>query len=646
MKRFAFNLLACFLLIISLCAFASAKDNWIQVRSKNFTLVGNANEREIRAVAAQLEQFREAFERLVNRGRRSSSVPVTVLVFKNDNSFKPFKPLYNGKPLDLAGYFQSGTDMNYIALTTEKRAENPYAVIFHEYVHLLVSDYASNTPLWFNEGVAEYYSTFDVGKGDREVKLGTPIANHVYLLRSRNLLPLGTLLATDGSSPLYNEGDKRSIFYAQSWALVHYLVLGKKSERRQKLGKYFGLLAAGKSIEESFRVAFETDFAAMEKELREYVRRDTYPVETFSLIEKLETSAEMQASPLTEGEAFAYLGDLLLHTNRLDAAEEYLQKALALNSESAAAHASLGMLRVRARRLDEAKEHLEKAATADTANFLAHYYYAYALSREGMDASQFIGEYKPETVKRMRAELEKAIKLAPNFPNSYHLLAFINLVTGENLDEAVRLLRRALAIAPGRAEFSYVLAQVYMRKGDFAQARRILEPIIKNNPDPQLRLHAERVMTSIAAMEERQTQARASENQTSTERANVASSTQNESGNPPPPPAPRAPRLIQPAASEQQKRGTLLSIECPAGNSAVLVVQTADGIVKFNIADLTRLKLVTYTTEISGEITCGKLKTPLNVVVTYRPAKEERKGFEGDAVAVEFLPKDWSENLQ
>ncbi len=628
MKRIIFNTLSCLLIIISLCASASAEETWTQVRSKNFSLVGNASEREIRKVAAQLEGFRNAFGRLYNRSRQDTAARVTVFVFKDDISFKPFKPLYNGRPAELAAYFQSGTDMNYIALTPEKRAEHPYAVVYHEYVHLLLSNNRSNAPLWFNEGLAEYYSTFDVD-GKRRVKIGTPVFGHARLLRESNILPLRTLLTVDGSSPFYKEADKRGIFYAQSWALVHYLIHGREGARFRKLQTYFDIVASGKPLEESFRAVFDTDFAGMENELGEYVRRAHYPTKIATFESELETDAQMQSARLTKAEALSHLGDLLLHINRLDAAEIYLREALALDPKSATAHVSLGVLRVRANRYDDAKEHLEKALALDAGNFLAHYHYAYVLSREGMDGDQFISEYRPETVGRMRTELAEAIKLAPDFPNSYYLLAFINLVTRENLDESIQLLRRAIAIAPDRTEFSFVLAQVFVRKSDFAQARRILEPLMQSNPDPHLRAQARRMMDSISIIEEWQAQTRIIENQQATERASVADN---------------MPMRVRPAAGEQQQRGALSAIECPAGNSAVLIVETTNGTRKFYVSNLTRLKFITYTKEIRREITCGALKTPLDAIITYRPAKEARKGFEGDAVAVEFLPNDWSES--
>jgi type I restriction-modification system DNA methylase subunit len=52
------------------------------VRTKNFLLVGNASEKDIRKVGLKLEQFREVFTRLFPTMRFNTPVPTTVIVFK------------------------------------------------------------------------------------------------------------------------------------------------------------------------------------------------------------------------------------------------------------------------------------------------------------------------------------------------------------------------------------------------------------------------------------------------------------------------------------------------------------------------------------------------------------------------------------
>src|SRR5437763_11634367 len=176
--------IAC-LLLVAFVTPASAKDSWTSVRSQNFFLVGNVSEKEIRQVATRLEQFRDVFIRLFSRAKFTSPVPTTVIVFKSMGSYKPFNPGNN------AGYFQKGQDVNYITLTTEA-SQNPFSVIYHEYVHLLVDNTNGNVPVWFNEGLAEYYSSFDIEE-DRKVHLGELIPYHLQTLREQKLLPLRTL---------------------------------------------------------------------------------------------------------------------------------------------------------------------------------------------------------------------------------------------------------------------------------------------------------------------------------------------------------------------------------------------------------------------------------------------------------------------
>ena len=165
-----------------------AKDNWLRVQTKNFTLVGNASEKDMRQVATKLEQFRDVFARLFSGAKFTSPVPTTVLVFKSKSSYKPFA-LPNA-----AGYFQKGEDVNYITLSTETYADNPLSIIYHEYVHLLMDNTAGNVPAWFNEGLAEYYSAFAIEE-DRKVHLGELIPYHLMTLREEKLLPLRKLFA-------------------------------------------------------------------------------------------------------------------------------------------------------------------------------------------------------------------------------------------------------------------------------------------------------------------------------------------------------------------------------------------------------------------------------------------------------------------
>ncbi|MEJ7618622.1 MAG: tetratricopeptide repeat protein [Pyrinomonadaceae bacterium] len=639
----------------------AAKDSWTRVQSSNFQLVGNASEKEIRKVGAKLEQFREVMRRLITKANFSTPVPSTVVVFKSDDSFKPYKPLYQGKAAPVGGYFQAGEDVNYIALATSTAAESPYRIIFHEYAHLLVNNNIRNVPAWFNEGLAEYYSTFEVAD-DRKAELGRVIPSHVFLLREK-WIPLRDLFAVDHASALYNERNKQSIFYAESWALVHYLLLGKQGQRQPQLGVFLGKLEAGASPDAAFQQAFGIDLPSFEKELRAYVNRSSYPTLVFTFGQKLEFDTNMQAAPISEAEAKTYLGDLLLHTNRLADGERHLREALTLDANLAQAHASLGMTLMRQNQADAARASLERAVSLNTSNYLAHYYYASALSQQAYGAGGLVTSFPPKDAERMRAELKKAIELRPDFPESYHLLAFISVVTGEQLDEAVSLLVRALKISPGRERYRTMLAQVYLRREDPQNARRILEPLARGAADEQQRNHAQGLLKRVETLEAYQAhvQANAQANARTTtarETSRPGLLAQAESSEPPVKEAEQATEVDQeavrkkveedtlrevlrrPAAGEQQFQGVLTRIECRP-RDVLLSFQAGARTIKLTSRKFEDVDFTTFTTETAGQISCGPRKLTNHVVVIYQPAPNARAQVDGEVISVSLVPKDF-----
>src|SRR5262249_7322022 len=421
-----------------------AKDVWLKAQSKHFMLIGDAREKEIRNAGMRLEQFREAFSQIFSQifspSVIDSSVPITVIVFNNDSAYMPFKPLHQGKPADVSGHFQSNGDVAFIALAAGRNGANPYAVIFHEYVHALTSGSALPAPLptWLSEGLAEYFSSFEVTGGGKKGRLGAAIASHARLLRERPLIPLETLLAVDQTSPFYVETDKKSLFYAESWALTHYLL--RPGGRRSQFRQFINALAQGKPADLSFKQAFQTGYATVEQELKNYIGQGVYPTEEVTFARQLGIKAEMKTAPLSEAEVQAYLGDMLWRIQRPVDGEAFLNRALSLDPGLALAHQSLGTLRLRQSRFAEARRHLRRAIESGSQDYLAHYYYALAIHREQVGESQYVSDLPEESVKEMRAALRLAGDLNPDFADTYRLLAFIDMVRGENLDEAVNLI--------------------------------------------------------------------------------------------------------------------------------------------------------------------------------------------------------------
>ncbi|HEU4710363.1 MAG TPA: tetratricopeptide repeat protein [Pyrinomonadaceae bacterium] len=637
MKRFVFSLAIafCFLTLVSQHSTVSAKDNWVSIRTKNFLMVGNANEKEVRKVALKLEQFREVFTKLFPHMTFNTPVPTTVIVFKDDHSYGPFKLNSNN-----AGYFQPGPDVNYIAVRSGTEPNDTFDIIFHEYTHLLVNNTFKKAPVWFNEGLAEYYSSFSI-TDDQKFGLGIALAHHVHFLRENRMLPLRTLFEVDHKSPYYNEGKKMSVLYAQSWALMHYLLIGTKGNV-EKLGKFLNLIAADVPTEKAFTEAFQTTYDQIEKELREYVRQSRYNYVKGHFERKLELDTTAEAKPLTDAEAQAYLGDLLLHSNRKDA-EQYLERALKLDPNLGIAHASMGMLRFREGKTDEARASLERAVAASSQNYLAHYYYAYTLSRRRPEETTT--SYTPEQLAKIREHLQRAIALRPDFPEPYSLLAFVSLVSGNGIEEAIASMKRVIASSPGRNDFVFMLAQLQMRNRDYKTARTLLEQVANSNADEDVRQPAARMLAQLDAYEKqleafKDAATKSGAKVTEMDNGDVVAVEQTTPTAPADPSTYLREVLRAPAAGETQLQATLVKIECDA-KGIVFVFQTPAALLRLSSTSFDGIELTTYSPDVKGQIACGPRKPENVVIICYVPGADKRAKTDGVLKSLEFVPADF-----
>lgn len=607
--------LACLAVVLS-AAPARAKDKWINLTTKNFNIISNADEGETRKLALKLEQFHYVFSKLFNLPA-VRAIPTTVMVFKSDGSFKPYKPLYNGKPSNVAGYFQPGQDENLIALDISANDQRPMSVIYHEYTHLLTSTTPREWPLWLKEGLAELYSSFDVK--DNKVTLGAPIDHHVFLLRENKFIPLQTLLSVHHESSIYNERDKQGIFYAESWALCHYFAFGDKMARRPQLIDFINQFHQGVEVNRAFAQAFKSDMAAVEKQLRSYVGNSLYTINVYTLA-STEGEKDISVRPVSDAEAQFYLGNLLARTNRLDEGEALFKQAIALDPEMPRSYEGLGFIATRRNKFDEAMEQFKQAATRGSKNHLAHYYYAEALQR------QAVGPLPQKLAQQIADELKISIKLMPGFAHAYYALGFLSLATGESLKEGAEFLKTALKIEPQNTNFALTLAQIQARMQDYAAAKKTLEPLLASDADPGVKTAAQSTMKMIEYYTRPNT---AGPTPDPVDRGTSGSVTTSESL-PAPPRLVRRPTLKFEGA--QSIRGVLVSIECKNGKWT-LVVNTATDLLRFAVSDKDKLEFYSQDPSFEGSVNCGSVNKI--AFIYFKPMAGQTK-FAGDAVAVEF----------
>lgn len=623
-------------------AAAFGKDEWLAVRSKNFYLIGNASEKDIRSVAARLEQFREVFRRIFDKVNFNSPVPTTVIVFKDANSYNPYKPVKKDGQIDknVDGYFLSAEDANYITLAVDGDINQAYETIFHEYTHFWIDNNVgkSSVPPWLNEGLAEYYQNLKI-ENDQKVILGSSQAEHLEVLSENKLIPFDTFFNTDNYTLTQQGSDGSGLFYAQSWALLHYLMQG--GGRSGQMYKFLDLVMSGKPSPEAFSEAFQTDYATMERELKKYIEQNTYNATEINFKNKLIFDVSMQSTPLSEADAKARLGNLLYYFDRLNEAEAHLRQALMLNPNSSQAHVSLGLVKMAQEKFDEAERHLEKAIQLDANNYLAHYHYARVLSRQGMSEFGFVSEYSPPLAAKMRESLKKAIALNPDFSQSYELYAFVSVVRKENIDEAIEYLNRALKIAPGNQHYLIRMAELLMWKEDFAAARKIAQTVAKTAAEPQLKVYAENALDRIndyegqmyAARNPRRNREQITDRIFTEEELRVL----------------REQGLIEslnmlvakPQKGEKRLLGSVTKIECQP-QAIYFTVKADNQTFRLKSETFETINLTAYSREMgNAKFGCGELKQQNLAVIVYRLADKNETKIAGELKSIEFVPTNF-----
>lgn len=458
MRRIFIVLLA--LLFAAAPALASSP-TWIEVRSPHFTVVTDAGAGQGRRTINQFEHMRLLFQKLFPNANVDPVAPIIVLAVKNKKEFQPLEPpAYLGKGrLELAGYFLRAPDKNYVLLRLDaENDQHPYATIYHEYTHLQIGDAIEWMPLWLNEGLAEFFQNTDIG--GNEARLGQPSPDNLLYLEQHRLIPLDVLFRVDANSPYYHEEQKGSVFYAESWALVHYLETSDFLNHTNHLGQYLELLARQQDPVTAAQTAFG-DLKKLQQTLQNYTERQSYTYFTLKLPPLNEEA--FTVTPITVSEAGAIRADFMAYIGRTTEAQALLQQVLAADPQSAQAHETMGYLAFRQRDLTDAKKWYTQAVALNSQSFTAQYYFG-ALSL--MDG---------ETGPQVEASLRAAIRLNNRFAPAYDALASMYGRRRQNLNEAHMLSLQAVQLEPGNIHYRMDSANILMEQQRYAEAVRVLE---------------------------------------------------------------------------------------------------------------------------------------------------------------------------
>jgi tetratricopeptide (TPR) repeat protein len=471
----------------------------MEVRSAHFRVATDSNEKQARRILDNFERMRWVFQTLFPKANADPADPIVVVGAKNGKVFQTMEPAaYLGKgALNLAGYFTSNQEKNYILLRLDADEENPFATVYHEFTHMQFRSAGTYMPLWLNEGVAEFFQNTEFM--DKTVRLGKPSTSDILYLRQQSLIPLQVLFKVDASSPYYHQEEKGSVFYAESWALTHMLFLQDRKNGTHRIDDYLGLMRQHADPVDAAEKTFGP-LKALQAALQNYIGANSYMVLQMNSAAAPVDESEWKVQSLSANQVDVLRGEVLSMVHREDEARQVLAGVLKADPKNARAMETMGEIEMRAGKRQEARKWFGEAMAADPNAFTAAYQFAVlAIEDQRVDN---------EVIEK---SLRSAIEANPKFAPAYDRLAAFYLMRKHDNQQALPLIQKAVELDPANVYYRLNDANVLMNQQRFAEAQVVLNAAMRaartQNELSMLRQQVERAQEAErarAAFEEEQ----------------------------------------------------------------------------------------------------------------------------------------------
>jgi len=633
---------------------AAEQSPWLEIHSAHYTVITDAGEKKGKEVALRFEQMRAVFATLLMKERLNEPVPLTILAFKNDKNYYQSAPLRQGQPIGVPGFFLPGEDQNFIVLNLFE--EESWRAVAHDFAHLLLNYNYPPAPGWFDEGLAEYFGSirvddtkYEIG-GDPELhsaftkdlpqnqhEVGNPPQSLTELLGGRAggqaWLSPPDLLTLKQDTSTYAEGTHHTLFYAQSWMTMHYLLHEKKLP---ETGTYFDLVENQHvPVEEAIQKAYGMTPAQFDQAVKDYFHSlaplflaldaskqpgsQTTSPQVYQFPEIVGPNDNVITSKVfPETDARAIADELEIRIpERHDAALQELQ-ALATAPDPAAArkadnkekekkkddkdnallvtvagneiaHRALAWDHLQRGEFDAAAEELGDAAALNQGDMWIRYYLSVLKYRISQARHTDI-----QGLPNMMQDLRAVLDWYPEFAGAYDLMAIARMEGGGPV-AAMQAERAAMQLSPRNQQYVYHLAEIYVEDKKWEAARALLERLIeqgKTSGDPQVAAAARERLGQLAteqkyglsaatAASARQLAKQSSPfdvlEQDAAKRAAAAQAAQSGTAD------------TRPAKYFQ---GRLVDVDCSQSPAAVLTVTSGGVVLKLRTADYKSLLLI------------------------------------------------------
>jgi tetratricopeptide (TPR) repeat protein len=347
--------------------------------------------------------------------------------------------------------------------------------LFHEYTHRFLEHSLGGSPYWFNEGMAEVFSTYyEEGKNGF---LGAPVKSHMALLWTigEKEFSLENLFSKRPDSFVEKGLKEMFLFYSQSWAFTHFCMYSGDFQYRDKLFLFVGQLMEEREASEAFQSVFRMSYEEFEEIMRKNWEKGEFALQKISL-EGVKKPPEIRFKKAKKNDvirmkAFA----AIIGNGELEFAHKALKKR-AKKSSDPQNWSLLGLSEYSEGDLDKASEYYQMAFSLIKSEKDVHP--AFYLEFAEVSIRKSIGENNKLSQKEAEFAfdlLSKAIRNGLNQASAFVAVSMIfNYVdNGEGVARS-EVLKGGLERYPSNYYIAYQLAGLKLQSGLLDEAMEIL----------------------------------------------------------------------------------------------------------------------------------------------------------------------------
>lgn len=577
--------------LLGVCVCAQTPARWRLTRSDHFELYSQASDANARSSLIWLEQLRGFY--LQKTGLTQESLPaVRVIGFRTARDYEPYR-------LDAASdaHYIGTETRDYIVMTAADAGQ--FGIAAHEYAHSFLRAAGLRFPPWFSEGLAEFFSTVNIGA--KGCTIGGDIPGRSQTLERQRWMPIAELVGLPADSSVRGNRDTAAVFYAESWALADMLVLSP--EYGPRFGALIAALAAGTPGAQALPSVYGKSLDQISRDLHGWMAAKRAPAALPGI--EVGDAAVGASEDVSQLQARAMLADMLLAAGELDRAAAMYKDLSREMPADASVSAALGTIALRTDDKESARREWKHAIDQGIADAKLCYEFAALGEMAGLPAEE------------LRPALERAISLKPNFDDARYHLALVEKNSGD-FEAALVNFRAMGAVAPARA-YSYWIAvtdtliQLDRRDEALSASKHALEHAA-NATDRRYAAQLGYIAKTDVAVQFTTNK----DGRMELETTRVPHQTHD--WNP----------FIEPGDKIRHVEGALREIDC-SGSSTKFVVDTGAGTVTLTIADPGHVQM----RNAPSEFTCG-VQQAAKVAVDYAVSANPGAKTDGLVRGVEF----------